>query len=835
MTVIGQHVVSMTRGEITPLAHGRIDLQDYQQGLHTLQNFIPLKYGGITRIPGTLDINACEDSTAKSRLLTYIFNQDQSYVLEFSDLVMRFHILSGTIEDGGSPVEVVTPYLQADLWKIQIESIGDVIYIACDGYQPRTLTRTSDTDWALALFVAEGGPWLNKPEDTTLTLAGTGFAVPSMTSASTPSGVVTSNSTIDTYGAAWYPFHHDRGAYVVTLFAAEIGWVQYDYGVGVEKTVSGYALVAVASTGYVDESVISWSLEGKKDGGSDWVVIDQHKRDSDWASGEVRVYEISNQQAYRYYRYFWTGQNTNSNGGTQAAVGKIELLLHPDEQTPFDVTASSIVEINGGDGFQSADVGRLIRVMCHDSFWRVMRIESVTSTTVVKCVVTGPAPVPEGTTAVSRWQISGWGEESGWPKAVGTHKGRLGWARTTTQPRHGWLSVAADYDNYGINQPLLPDDAITFGLAKGGMDQVLWITTNDNDMLLGTVGGIRVIGNRDDSAVFGPDNIEELGSTEERAGSVLPVWVGDILLFANKQLTRLYETTFSVDAGGYQAQELTMLAEHIFLSKVRELHFQPTPGNVLYAVLEDGQVGVCTYDRQQQVFGVGRLMVPGNDATVESMCVLPEDDYDVPFLVTKRTVDGTVQYRIERMLDPYRSGGLSSYDIPHYLMAAGRYTGAATATITGLDHLEGESVGVYDAAGTDLGDAAVASGQITVPGGGTVTDALVGLRYSSTARTLRPPNMPEDGKYMDRPATVVDVSLDLFETYGLRAGGSRHKELLRSEADFANSPDVPALHTGELRVPVDEGWSKEPYIELTTDKAYPATVRSMMVKLDRGS
>lgn len=838
MTRISQHMVSMGRGEVTPYAHARIDLEDYLLGLATCQNFIPLKYGGVTRVPGTLDVNACADSTKTSRVITFVYNQSQAYAMEFADQVIRFHTEDGTVSDGGSPYEVVSPYLEADLWNIQTESIGDVIYITCPGYQQRTLTRITDTNWALAVFTPDRGPFLDIVSDgASLKPSGTGHAIPKMTSNTAPSGVASDSDGTTT---AWETF--DRDANTNTLPTSNgRGWVAYDFGAGTSKTITGYVLRAPDDADKADSMPISWAIEGKNDGSSDWVIIDVQKDTSDWIPGEVRFFELLNDTAFRHYRLHW-----HNNGGTNAGTwvprpGSFEPLLKASEQTPFNLTATSTVGINEGAGFKTTDVGRQIKVLAEDGYYRFLEIKSRVSTVQVTAVVLGPAPIPDEQQNFGAWALQAWSDETGYPSSVTRHKGRLGFFRSTTALRSGWLSVSADYDNFSVSQPLLDDDAINFALANGDQDEVLWATSNDEDLLLGTVGGVRVISPRDDTLVFSPTNHEESGSTRIRAGSVLPVWIGKILLFANKQRQRVHETAFSRDEGGYVVHELGLLSEHLFRAKVKELHYQPEPLDTLWAVMDDGSLLACTYDRQNRTFGVGRVVLPGTSASVESMAILPGDDYDIPMLVTKRTVNGAVQYRIEKMLDVYRHAHASSYDIPVYMMAAARYSGAPAETVTGLDYLEGETVRVYGITDSDdyvdLGDFTVSAGQISIPSPG-VSDALIGLTYTSKIETLRPPNLSKDGHFMNRPMRVVKIHADVFETHGLRGGGSEHTAAFLTDDDYVaaiGSPNIDILHTGMLEVPSEEGWATDQTALLTTNSIWPATIRALAVELDRGT
>jgi hypothetical protein len=63
------------------------------------------------------------------------------------------------------------------------------------------------------------------------------------------------------------------------------------------------------------------------------------------------------------------------------------------------------------------------------------------------------------------------------------------------------------------------------------------------------------------------------------------------------------------------------------------------------------------------------------------------------------------------------------------------YTGAAVGTVSGLDHLEGETVDAL-ADGKVCKGHTVVSGDVTLPGGATAAKWSVGLPYATAADTL---------------------------------------------------------------------------------------------------
>lgn len=68
--------------------------------------------------------------------------------------------------------EIASPYAEADLTNpeggcaLSIVQSGDVLYIGCEGYAPRTLTRSGNTNWAFATYSPTDGPFQIEPLDT---------------------------------------------------------------------------------------------------------------------------------------------------------------------------------------------------------------------------------------------------------------------------------------------------------------------------------------------------------------------------------------------------------------------------------------------------------------------------------------------------------------------------------------------------------------------------------------------------------------------------------------------------------------------------------------------
>ncbi len=82
--------------------------------------------------------------------------------------------------DAARVYTIASPYAEEDLFTaentsaLSIAQSGDVLYIGCEGYQPRTLTRAGNTSWAFAAYAPTDGPFQREPDTrVNFTLSGT--------------------------------------------------------------------------------------------------------------------------------------------------------------------------------------------------------------------------------------------------------------------------------------------------------------------------------------------------------------------------------------------------------------------------------------------------------------------------------------------------------------------------------------------------------------------------------------------------------------------------------------------------------------------------------------
>lgn len=141
-------------GEVSEDVYGRVDLAKYYTGLKTVKNMILHPQGGLSNAPGTMFVGDAVTDVSVIRLVQFVFSTDQSLVMVFSDRLIQFVFDGGFVIDPQTSqrYEVVTPYLETELWDLSFNQSGDVVIITNNILEipPQILSRFGNVDWTIA-------------------------------------------------------------------------------------------------------------------------------------------------------------------------------------------------------------------------------------------------------------------------------------------------------------------------------------------------------------------------------------------------------------------------------------------------------------------------------------------------------------------------------------------------------------------------------------------------------------------------------------------------------------------------------------------------------------
>ena len=316
------------------------------------------------------------------------------------------------------------------------------------------------------------------------------------------------------------------------------------------------------------------------------------------------------------------------------------------------MTASAVTGINGGSGFLTTDVGRLVRF--RDGYGK---ITARTNTTVVTVEILEDM----GSSSASiDWSLGAFSDTTGHPSCVTFFEQRLVFAATLNNPQTVYFSKSGDYENMDANigGTIADDDAIIYTIASNQVNAIRFMTAT-RTLIIGTAGGeFAVSGGGADNAIT-PTNILIKKQSNHGAANIDAISVGNATLFLQRARRKIRELAYNFDVDGYVAPDMTILAEHITEGGLTQVAYQQEPNQIIYATREDGELVGLTYQREQQVtawhrhifggrFGIATITVSdyANISTGTKLTLTKSDGTTVDFNSTTGTA-GTNEFKTQ--------------------------------------------------------------------------------------------------------------------------------------------------------------------------------------------
>ena len=524
----------------------------------------------------------------------------------------------------------------------------------------------------------------------------------------------------------------------------------------------------------------------------------------------------------------WTLTDVDFTNGPYMDANITTTTLNPASHTVgtgVAVVASAVTGINSGSGFLSTDVGRLLQF--GTGYGKITAVADTLNITITIIEDLGSA------TASANWSLGSFSDTTGHPSCVTFFEQRLVFAGTTSQPQTIFFSKSGDYENMDANigGTVADDDAIIYTIASNQVNAIRFMTAT-RTLIIGTAGGeFTVSGGGTDNAIT-PTNILIKKQSNHGAANVDAIAVGNATLFLQRAKRKIRELAYNFDVDGYIAPDMTILAEHISEGGLTQMAYQQEPNQVIYAVRGDGELIGLTYQREQQVTAWHRHIFGGafgsGKAVCESVAVIPTDDteYEV-YVIVKRTINGATRRFVEY---------INNFDFTetdnttfNFLDSALAYSGSAVTTISGLDHLEGQTVSIL-ANGATHPDKTVSNGSITLDRSS--TNVKVGLSYSSILQTMRLDAGSQNGTSQGKTKRIYEITIRLYESVGVEVGESLDN---MERIPFRTSSDpmdqgIPPF-TGDKAVEFRGNYDTDGFIFVRQTQPLPLTILSLYPEL----
>ncbi len=388
-----------------------------------------------------------------------------------------------------------------------------------------------------------------------------------------------------------------------------------------------------------------------------------------------------------------------------------------------------------------------------------------------------------------------------------------------------WLSEVADYEDFeeGVN------DADSFPVTIPTTNRILWVEALES-LIAGTGGDEWKIASNDFGTPITPTNNTIRQQTNYGSKAMQALKVNESILFVDFVGRKIRELTYSEEFGKHVAPDLSSLAEHITYSGITSIAHQRNPDSIIWCTLTDGSLISMTYERDQNVVAWADHPI---DGLVQSVCVIPRAVEDEVWITVKRTMAGVNSGVFVIYIERMASRTFTDID-DCFFVDSGRtieHSYAATTTIAGLLHLEGETVALLGD-GVDLDTYTVSSGIITASTA--VTTAQVGSAYTSKLQPMKPVIGTQMGTSAASIVKVPEMGISLLDSAGVKYGTSDSAlyDIDLDDARWVNLSEIDDLFTGTVTVATDGGFSLEAPLIISSSSPLPLTVRALIPRMD---
>lgn len=832
-------------GEMSPLMGGRTDLAKYFNSCSVLQNFLPLVQGPLVRRGGTQYINPVK--AGRAWLLRFQVSERVAYMLEVGPHYIRFYTNHGLLAPNGNPVEVATPYSAEDLtdsnglFVLRAVQSADTMYLLHPKHAPRKLLRLTPETFDLKTVELQGGPYQDLNTDKTSTITASGIEGTVTLTASKPV------FTPAMVGTSIYLESSD--------FSAVRPWAVYQrINVGelrrVDMRVYRCTAVGVGNAPVTGNNTPIHTEGSAWDG--DGIDIPDDQRGPigvEWAylhdsSGEVRITAVNSQtsatgEVVRQLPHDIVPTSSSFTREIRIASGQIagtgsgrHAVITTGE--PHGLSNGMTVQLIGTVVITDPEPPAATTTI--DGSYQIYDATSSSFKVSLPMALSGVyaqgsiAKVVHTTTydtgnATHKWAKSLYNQDDGWPEHGAFWRQRL----VLVRGRKVSMSVVGDFENFAskIGGEVETDSAIVQTLNARQINRVVWAVESD-ELILGTDGDEWLIGPIQSNQAVGPANIRAERRTTYGSRSIMPVEVGGRVLFVQASGQKLRDYVFNYDTNNYASNDTTKLAEHVLRSGAIDLSYQQEPDSIIWLASADGTLIGCTYDQEPGRSDVyawhSHPMTNGWVEAIEAMPA-PNGGSDDLWMIVRREINGQAIRYVELLRKPL--GNNEDHHEAFYVDCGLTYRGPEATTISGLEHLEGQTVQVL-VDGAASPDQVVEGGSIELQHGGSIVH--VGLPAPCAMATMSLEAGATNGTAQGKIKRLTNVIVRMLNSLGGNLGPSPDDlETLNFRRPSQRMNNPPTLFTGDTEpIPWRGDYERDARIWYTNDQPLPVTLLAIM-------
>ncbi len=829
---------NFTAGELSPRMDGRTDLEKYFFGCKTLENMVVHPHGSASRRPGTRYVSEIKDSSAVTRLIPFEFSTTQTYMLEFGNLYIRFYKDNGIITETGKTISAIT------------KANPGVVTATSHGY--------SNGDYVIISGVV-GMTELNGRQFKVASVSTHTFALQDM------DGNNFDTSSLTTYASAGTAFK----IYQITTTYATADLFELKYAQSADVmyiTHPSYVIRKLTRTGHTSWSIADVSISGSPSPNLNNASNNYPSCVTFFEQRLVFANTNNNPQSLWFsksgdYENFTTGTDADDAMIFTIASNQVNAIRYLSAARSllvgtvggeFLVTGSDTIDglsptnINirrqstyGSANKDAISIGnttlflqrakRKVRelVYNYDSDNYVAPDLTILSEHITESLVKDYAYQQEPNSVV--WAAREDGVLVGMTyqrteNVVAWHRHIIGGKSDTGK------SVVTDKLSFSASATTVSTTNNTITLSSHGMStgDVVSYNADSND-----IGGLKqgifyfVIATDSNTIKLA------LTSSDATAGTAVS------LTSAPGTATTQY-----IYKGVNVRNSTFYVSSHGFGNDTFIYYYPPNTSDALGGlstntkyyvdVISDNLFKISTKQDLSSYASITSVSTTAathkwlTHAKVETVAVIPTDENeDELYMIVNRFINGSTRRYVE-YLTPFDYG--DSQMNAFYVDSGLTYSGDADATISGLDHLEAESVDILVNGATHV-NKTVSSGDVAL--NTAAEKATMGLNYESVLQTMRIEAGSDDGAAQGKIKRIHDVTIRFDKTLGCEVGGDLdNMEIIPFRDSSMLMGRAVGLFTGDKDAEFRGDYNKEGYVYIRQRLPLPLNVIAIYARLN---
>jgi len=496
--------------------------------------------------------------------------------------------------------------------------------------------------------------------------------------------------------------------------------------------------------------------------------------------------------------------------GTWSATITVQISYGaPGSWVDFSTYSTNVTDSLNNDGLDNQENYLRIGIKAGDytsgtatvtlrtSSGTILGVVKITGYTDEKTVSAAVVKDLGSTDATDEFYLNTFSDRKGQPSSVRLHEGRLWLAGKTKLVG----SVSDAYESH--DDEVIGDSApLNRSLGQGPIDDVNFLISL-NRLILGTDGAETSARSSSLDEPLTVTNFSLKSPSTQGSAKVDAAKIDDMAIFVQRSGSKVYQINNKGDLtyGDYQSVDLTELAPAIGLPSIVRLAVQRQPDTRVHCVRSDGKVAVLVSEPAEDVLC---WIVVETDGLIEDAFVLPGTVEDEVYYLVKRTINGsTVRYLEKWALESECQGDDINKQADSFLV----YDDVSTTSITGVDHLEGETVEIW-ADGIYVGTKVVTSGVVTLDNA--ASKVCLGLYYEARFKSAKLAYAAAMGTALTQKKKVDHLGLILENTHldGILYGSS----FTKVNGSYVDLDSLPKYEEGALVADdtVHESYDTEP-------------------------